>query len=68
MIFEDRHIGTSSSEKQAMLKAVGVATMDELIDKTVPSAIRLKSPLKLSETMGEHEYLEHAKELAPKTK
>jgi glycine dehydrogenase len=68
MIFEDRHIGTSSSEKQAMLKAVGVATMDELIDKTVPSAIRLKSPLKLSETMGEHEYLEHAKELASKNK
>ncbi|MBI3136606.1 MAG: aminomethyl-transferring glycine dehydrogenase [Bacteroidetes bacterium] len=68
MIFEDRHIGTSSAEKQAMLKAVGVNTIDELIDKTVPAGIRLKAPLKLSEPMTEHEYLAHARDLASQNK
>lgn len=47
-----------------MLKAVGVKSLDELIDKTVPAGIRLKSPLKLSEPMTEHEYLAHAQAIA----
>lgn len=64
MKFEDRHIGASDSEKQAMLSAVGVKSLDELIDKTVPAGIRLKAPLKLADAMSEHEYLAHAKELA----
>ncbi len=64
MIFEDRHIGADNHEKNEMLKAVGVKSLDELIDKTVPAGIRLKSPLKLSEPMTEHEYLAHAQAIA----
>lgn len=66
MKFEDRHIGASKSEKQAMLKAVGVSSIDELIDKTVPAGIRLKAPLKIADAMTEHEYLAHVKTLADK--
>ena len=40
-----------------MLQTIGVKTMDELIEKTVPAAIRLPKPLDLPEGMQEGEYL-----------
>ena len=33
-----RHIGPSPAEMGAMLSAIGVETLDELIDQTVPAA------------------------------
>lgn len=68
MQFEDRHIGADNHERQAMLKAIGVNSVDELIDKTVPAGIRLKAPLKLSEPMSEHQYLDHIKQIGSKNK
>jgi len=68
MIFEDRHIGTDSAEKSAMLKAVGFNNIDELIDKTVPAAIRLKSPLKLADALDENEFLAHIKKISLENK
>ena len=45
--FTPRHNGVSkSADEEKMLKAIGVSSMDELIDKTVPAAIRLPKPLK----------------------
>ena len=35
-----RHIGPSPVEMEAMLAAVGVQTLEELIDQTVPASIR----------------------------
>ena len=35
-----RHIGPSPAEMADMLKAVGCASLDELIDQTVPQSIR----------------------------
>ncbi|MEY4696416.1 MAG: hypothetical protein RIT14_844, partial [Pseudomonadota bacterium] len=40
-----RHIGPSPDEMAAMLKVVGVASLDELIDQTVPASIRQATPL-----------------------
>ena len=40
-----RHIGPSPAEMQAMLKVVGAASLDDLIDQTVPAGIRQKQPL-----------------------
>ena len=34
--FSSRHIGPDSSEKQEMIDAIGVSSIDNLIDKTVP--------------------------------
>ena len=34
--FERRHIGIIASEKNEMLKSIGVSSLDELINKTVP--------------------------------
>jgi len=68
MIFADRHIGLSKSEQKEMLAEIGVSSLDELVDMTVPSQIRLKSGLKLDPAMSETEYLSHAKDLASKNK
>ena len=64
MIFADRHIGLSKSEQKEMLAEVGVSSIDELVEKTVPSQIRLTSELDLEPAMSETEYLNHAKALA----
>ena len=68
MVFADRHIGLTKTEQNEMLAEIGMSTMDELVDKTVPSQIRLKSGLKLDHAMSETEYLNHAKGLATKNK
>ncbi|MGV3630547.1 MAG: aminomethyl-transferring glycine dehydrogenase [Bacteroidota bacterium] len=61
--FSERHIGSNSSEKQAMLAKVGVASIAELIDKTIPSHIRLQGELNIDAAMSEQEYLTHVAEL-----
>jgi glycine dehydrogenase len=40
-----RHIGPSPAEMDEMLKAVGAASLEQLIDETVPASIRQKKPL-----------------------
>jgi len=47
-----------------MLKKIGVESLDELIDKTVPSSIRLARPLDLHGRLSEYEYLKRIKEIA----
>ncbi len=42
--FVNRHNGPRASEVKEMLKKIGVSSVDELIEQTVPSAIRLKQP------------------------
>lgn len=48
--FLRRHVGPSESDQQEMLKTLGFGTLEELISKAVPSAIRLKSPMTLQNT------------------
>ncbi|HSO68473.1 MAG TPA: aminomethyl-transferring glycine dehydrogenase [Arachnia sp.] len=40
-----RHIGPSPAEMQRMLAAIGVASLDELIDQTIPEGLRQSEPL-----------------------
>jgi glycine dehydrogenase len=42
--FIDRHNGPRKEEISEMLNAVGVKSMDELIEKIIPSDIRLNKP------------------------
>jgi len=63
-----RHIGPSPSEMAGMLDAVGAATLDELIDDTVPKAIRQKQPLDFGKPMSERELLHHMRVTASKNK
>ncbi len=66
--FAARHIGPRQHEEGTMLAKVGVASLDELIDKTIPSNIRLKKPLNLAPPMTERAYLSHLNGLAAKNK
>jgi glycine dehydrogenase len=66
--FRSRHIGPDEKETQAMLKVVGVNSLDELINKTVPSSIRMKENLNLPKGMSETEYLQHIKNVSLKNK
>ncbi|MBQ3740752.1 MAG: aminomethyl-transferring glycine dehydrogenase [Bacteroidales bacterium] len=66
--FVSRHNGPSEAEQQKMLAVIGVKSMDELIEKTVPNAIRLPKPLDLPEGMTEGEYLNHIHGLMAKNK
>lgn len=66
--FYKRHIGPNEAETKEMLATVGVKNLDELIDKTIPSAIRLKNDLNLPEAISEYEYLQHIREIALQNK
>ena len=64
--FVNRHVGIAAEDLPAMLKAIGVHSLDELIDQTIPSNIRLKHDINLPEPMTERECAEHINELASK--
>jgi glycine dehydrogenase len=66
--FQHRHIGPDTRETRQMLKTIGVSSLDELMEKTVPPAIRMKDPLNLPESMSENEYLQFIKEVSLKNK
>jgi glycine dehydrogenase len=66
--FVSRHNGPRSEEVKAMLKTIGVSGIDELIDQTVPSDIRLRKPLNTGKAMSEYQYLRHLKALGGKNK
>ncbi len=66
--FSDRHIGPRDSEIQEMLDLIGVATLDELIDQTLPRSIRLRQPLNIGPGLSEYEYLQQIREIGKKNK
>jgi glycine dehydrogenase len=66
--FQRRHNGPNESQTEQMLKTIGVSSLDELIDRTVPAGIRMKGELKLPSAMSEAEYLAHIKEVSLKNK
>ncbi len=66
--FAIRHIGPRENDLQTMLKTIGLESMDQLIDETVPTHIRLKDSLKLNQPMTEYEYLNHIQQLGNKNK
>lgn len=66
--FTSRQVGPRPADVEKMLKVIGVSSMEELIDKTVPSAIRLPQPLNLPKGMSEYEFLNHVRALAAKNK
>ena len=67
--FAPRHNGVSNpADEQKMLKEIGVGSMEELIDKAVPAAIRLKEPMPIADGINEYEFLNRCRSLAQKNK
>lgn len=66
--FDKRHIGPTGDEVAQMLKTIGVSSLDQLIDETIPSDIRLSKSLNLPEPQTEHGFLTAFRNLAGKNK
>jgi len=66
--FSKRHIGPRESDINDMLSACNASSLDQLIEETIPSKIRLSKELDLEPAMTEYEYLNHIKTLAGKNK
>ncbi|MFH1296882.1 MAG: aminomethyl-transferring glycine dehydrogenase [Bacteroidota bacterium] len=66
--FVCRHNGPNTTEIGAMLEKIGVSSLEQLIDETVPSSIRLQKPLDLPEGLNEYQFLNHLKGIAVKNK
>ncbi|MDZ7371695.1 MAG: aminomethyl-transferring glycine dehydrogenase [candidate division KSB1 bacterium] len=64
--FIKRLVGPSEAQQAEMLEAIGVSSLDELIEQTIPRDIRLQKPLNLPPPMDEREVLQHVDELARK--
>uniref|UniRef100_A0A8C3UUM5 Glycine decarboxylase n=1 Tax=Catharus ustulatus TaxID=91951 RepID=A0A8C3UUM5_CATUS len=66
--FSRRHIGPREQEKREMLRTVGVQSVEELMDKTIPASIRLRRPLRMDDHVCENEILDTLYSIASKNK
>ena len=64
--FRQRHIGPQPIEIGQMLEALGLPTLDALIDRTVPQAIRQQQLLRLEGDRSEYAALAQLKAIASK--
>ncbi len=66
--FIRRHIGPTDEDAAAMLETLGIASVDELINKTVPKSIRDVSPLDIGDESTERGALDHLRRMANRNK
>lgn len=62
--FAIRHIGIREEDLKKMFEIVGVDSLDDLIQQTIPDDILLRKKLNLPEAIGEHEFLSHVQKLS----
>ena len=67
-MFIERHLGPNEEEIKKMLAKVGVNSMSQLLEETIPKGIRLKNPLQLPEGISEYEFAKHINSLGRKNK
>ncbi len=66
--YRRRHIGPSDEEVRQMLQVIGVDSLEQLIDETVPANIRFREEPDIEPAMSEAEFLSHLRALAAKNK
>src|SRR2546423_13211529 len=64
--FVPRHVGPDDRDVAGMVKSLGFASLDALIDATIPARIRLRGGLDLPKGMSEPEVLAYFRALAAK--
>nr|MDQ3073050.1 aminomethyl-transferring glycine dehydrogenase [Bacteroidota bacterium] len=64
--FVERHIGPDQKDTEQMLAAVGVESLDQLINETVPQNIRREGRMNLPEAVSEFELLKDLQVIASK--
>ncbi len=66
--FTSRHNGIRLEQHAEMLEAIGVDSLDTLIEQTIPANIRLTSELELEEGISEFAFMNKIKAIASKNK
>uniref|UniRef100_A0A6Q2XG81 glycine dehydrogenase (aminomethyl-transferring) n=1 Tax=Esox lucius TaxID=8010 RepID=A0A6Q2XG81_ESOLU len=66
--FAERHIGPGEREKREMLEFLGLESIAQLIEDTVPESIRIQRSMKMDDPLCENEVLEHLQKIASKNK
>ncbi len=66
--FTHRHIGLRRQDVEQMLECLGLGSIDELVDQTIPESIRLETDLDLPEGLSEHELLRRLEEIGAQNK
>ena len=66
--FSTRHIGPDATAQDEMLRAIGVPSLDALIDQTIPSGIRFSKGLDLPPAETEAAYLRRLRDVASKNR
>ena len=64
--FIQRHIGPTHKQQAKMAQTLGYNSLEDLIDATVPSAIRREQPMDLPETQTEQAVIAKLRKLAQK--
>lgn len=64
--FLQRHLGSNAAQIQQMLEVLGLASLDDLIDKTVPYSIRYNKKLNLPAALSEQAALTKLKAISLK--
>src|ERR1700730_15470625 len=59
-----RYTATTDADLDAMLSAIGVGSVQEIFDRQIPEAVRLRRALDLPEGVPEQEVYEHLRALA----
>ncbi|MCH2022443.1 MAG: aminomethyl-transferring glycine dehydrogenase [Saprospiraceae bacterium] len=66
--FVNRHLGPNDQELAEMLKTIGVDSLKQLIDQTIPSNIRSQDELIIPDAISEFDYLKMLKQVSQKNK
>src|SRR4051812_19362079 len=66
--FADRHIGPDEAEQTQMLKALGFASLEDLMDAVVPQAIRDTDELRLPEPLSEEDAAAELRRIAARNR
>ena len=66
--FASRHIGPTRQDIDAMLEVIGVPTLEDLLDRTVPASIRHDEPLALDPALTEREAVETLRAMADRNR
>ncbi|MCX6531686.1 MAG: glycine dehydrogenase (aminomethyl-transferring), partial [Actinobacteria bacterium] len=66
--FVSRHIGVDDDSRAEMLKTIGASSLEDLVKRTVPEAIRHDELLNLGEPMLEVDVLDELRGIAAKNK
>ena len=66
--FSERHLGPRQPEIDLMLDTIGVASVDELVARTIPASILMDNTMNLPGAVDEQNYLAYMKEVASKNK